>query len=86
MKIIPQRNFSKHFKKLPPHVQEKVDMVSDIFEANPFDVRLHNHALSGPMNGLHAISVTADIRIIFQEFFHYKIVLFLDIGTHNQVY
>ena len=38
------------------------------------------------MVGLRAISVTSDIRIIFQEFFHYRVVLFLDIGTHSQVY
>lgn len=86
MKIIPQKRYLKHFSKLPEELKFRTKYTIRIFEANPFDIRLHNHGLAGDMNGVRAISVTSDIRIIFQEFYYYKIVLFLDIGTHNQVY
>lgn len=38
------------------------------------------------MLGKRAISVMGDMRIIFEEFNDYTLVLMLDVGTHNQVY
>ncbi len=86
MRIIPQKRFLKRLIKLSPKIRERVKIAVDLLEIDPFDTRLHNHPLNGTLAGLRSISVTTDVRIIFQEFFHYKIVLFLDIGTHNQVY
>lgn len=38
------------------------------------------------MKGKRAFSVTGDMRIIFEEFDDYVLVIMLDIGTHAQVY
>jgi mRNA-degrading endonuclease YafQ of YafQ-DinJ toxin-antitoxin module len=36
--------------------------------------------------GKKAISINSDLRIIFEEFDDYTLVVFLDLGTHNRVY
>ena len=67
-------------------MQGKVIETIEIFSKNPSHSVLRNHALRGAMLGKRAISVTGDVRIIFQEFDDYLVVVFLNVGTHNQVY
>lgn len=45
---------------------------------------LHDHALTGKLAGKRAFSMAGDIRIIYIEL--EDSIVFLDIGTHNQVY
>lgn len=80
------KKFDKKYKKLLPIFQLKVDDTIEKFKNNPFDPSLKNHALKGEMHGRRAISVTYDIRIIFEEHNNYVLVIMLDVGTHNQVY
>ncbi len=78
--------FAKRYDKLARKVQEKVDIVLEKFRVNPFDSTLKNHPLKGVMADKRAISVSGDIRILFEEYGDYCIVTMLDVGTHNQVY
>lgn len=80
------QDFKKSYEKLTPKHQEKVNKTLDIFTQNPWDRTLRNHALKGWARGQRAISVTGDMRIIFEEFEEYKMVLMLKVGTHAQVY
>ena len=57
-----------------------------LFSLNPHDARLKTHKLSGKLNGLWAFSVSYDCRVIFVFIENYKSVLFIDIGTHDEVY
>lgn len=86
MEIRFVRRFEKKFEKLPSNLRQKTSRVIEIFRKDPFHPSLHNHALAGNLAGRRAISVTNDVRIVLREFEHYTLVLFLDIGTHNQVY
>ena len=86
MKIKGNKQFKKQFKRLPKKLQEKVKSAILLFEQDPFNPRLRNHALHGRMAGKRAIVVTGDVRIIFQEFDDYTLVIFLDVGGHGQVY
>lgn len=45
---------------------------------------LNDHALTGKLAGKRAFSVTSDIRVIYEELD--DALVFLDIGTHSQVY
>lgn len=45
---------------------------------------LHDHALSGKLKSRRAFSVSGDIRVIYEEL--EEAYVFLDIGTHSQVY
>ena len=56
-----------------------------IFENSPFDPRLKTHKLSGELDNLWSFSVDYDVRVIF-SFMETNRVLFIDIGTHDEVY
>jgi len=86
MKIRFQKSFEKRYSKLTSKLKNKVDEVIHLFRVNPFDPILENHFLKGAMQGKRAISVTGNIRIIFEEYENYTLVLMLDVGTHPQVY
>lgn len=86
MKLKFHKNFEKAFKKLHKDLKEKVILTIEKFANNPHDQILKNHELKAHLRGKRAISVTSNLRIIFQEYDHYVIVIFLDVGNHNQVY
>lgn len=47
-------------------------------------VPINDHALTGDLQGRRAFSVTGDIRVVYIEL--EDKIIFLDIGSHNQVY
>jgi len=86
MKIVYHRAFKKGYKKLSNDAREKTRCAIELFAKNPKHPSLRNHALTGRMKGLRSIRVTSDVRIIFKEREGYLIVIFLDVGGHNEVY
>lgn len=86
MKIRYHKSFEKSFKKLPKGLKAKTKEAIATFVKDPFAKKLRNHALKGNMKGRRAFSVTGDVRIIFEEYDGYTLVLMLDVGTHNQIY
>jgi len=56
-----------------------------LFQHNPKDTRLRNHALTKRLKGKYAFSVTSDIRIIY-IWLGEKTVRFLAVGSHKQIY
>ena len=86
MNIQYHRVFTKRFKKLPKKLKSKTLETITRFTNDPHDKLLRNHSLKGSQQKRRAISVTGDVRIIFEEYENYTFVLMLDIGTHNQVY
>jgi addiction module RelE/StbE family toxin len=57
----------------------------EIFRNNPFDQRLRTHKLSGRLKDLWSFSLEYDLRIVF-SFLEGDRALFIDIGTHEEVY
>lgn len=86
MRLTFHRHFKKSFDKLHLSLQKKTEETLHLFSENPYHPRLKNHKLQGNLHEKRAISVTGDVRIIFEEFEDYTLVLILDVGTHNQVY
>ena len=56
-----------------------------MFEKDPYDPILNNHALNGKYMGYRSIGVTGNIRIIY-KFLDKDTVLFSEIGTHSDLY
>lgn len=71
--------------KLRTDIQQKAEMREEIFKANAFDPRLFTHKLHGKDEGRWAYSVDYDYRIKFTFVGDHK-VLYVDIGTHDEVY
>lgn len=88
MKIKLYRGFKKAYKiriasnrKLTQQTEQKIIL----FKSDPRDPILKDHGLSGAKRPLRAFSVTGDIRIVYLPVSADE-VIFLDIGSHNQVY
>lgn len=81
------KTFLKHYRKrIQPHKKLKKKYLEryDMFCHDRGNPILGDHGLQGSMNGARAFKVTGDYRVVYQEFENHY--LFLDIGTHNQVY
>lgn len=86
MKIRYHKKFEKRFKKLSPSLKDKTVLAIKKFTKNPFDKTLDNHLLTGRLEGKRAFKVTGDLRIVFEEYDDYVLVVMIDVGTHPQVY
>ncbi len=83
--------FSKKFDKsyiirIKPNkkLAEKFDLKLSVFVSSRASRLLNDHPLLGKHKGCRAFSVTGDIRVIYEE--TEDSIIFLDVGTHNQVY
>jgi addiction module RelE/StbE family toxin len=57
----------------------------ELFLSSPFSPQLRTHKLSGKLEGQWAFSVDDDCRVVF-EFIEKDKILFIDIGSHDEVY
>jgi len=88
MKIDLHPQFKKSYKNRIASNSKLVKQTSkriELFRANPKHPILRNHPLAGTKKGFRSFSITGDVRVIY---FHRSesLVIFFDIGTHNQVY
>ena len=86
MKILFKKRFVKQYQKLKKSDQNKVDHALKMFEKDPCDARLKNHALIGKLSGKRSISAGFNLRMIFELEGDYVVVIMIGVGTHNQVY
>lgn len=88
VKMILKRHkkFTKQFSRLSKKKQDSVNQAIFKFSSNPFDKTLYNHPLKGRRFGLRSISAESDLRILFRETDDYIEVLFVEVGSHGQLY
>jgi mRNA-degrading endonuclease YafQ of YafQ-DinJ toxin-antitoxin module len=79
-----KKAYKKHIAPFPPLAKRTNNRIN-LFKSNPHYPLLRDHALIGPRRGQRAFSVTGDTRIVYC-LISPNHALFLDIGTHNQVY
>ncbi len=89
MEVSFSETFKKTFKKRIKGTNTEITFWQklEIFVSNPFDSKLKTHKLSGKLKGLWSFSIEYDIRVVFY-FTKDKPekAVFIDIGTHNEVY
>lgn len=88
MKIELHPVFQKNYKRriaFSSKLVKKFQRRVHIFLDNPHHPTLRNHKLIGEKISLRAFSISGDLRVVYKELGK-EHVLFLDIGTHNQVY
>jgi mRNA-degrading endonuclease YafQ of YafQ-DinJ toxin-antitoxin module len=85
--------FSKSFKKAFRKNIQSSDCIDDFwsrlewFINDPFDTRLRTHKFSGKLVGLWSFSLEFNLRVVFYFTDEKpKRAVFVDIGTHDQVY
>jgi addiction module RelE/StbE family toxin len=85
MQIDYSSNFKKRIRKLPKSIIEKFYIRLELFEKDKFNHILNNHKLHGEYDGSSSINITGNYRAVF-EYVHTDYILFLDIGTHSELY
>jgi|WetSurMetagenome_2_1015567.scaffolds.fasta_scaffold1610682_1 addiction module RelE/StbE family toxin len=88
IEIIWDNKFKRSYKKkIQPNENLKSKFVSTIklFEVDPFNPKLRTHKLTGQLKNAWAFSIDFDCRVIF-EFVEPDKVLFIEIGSHEEVY
>jgi addiction module RelE/StbE family toxin len=81
-------SFKRAFKKKiasDPNVEARFWERVEAFKNNPFDPKLRTHKLSGKLKDLWSFSIEYDLKVIF-HFVDNQQALFIDIGTHKEVY
>ncbi len=88
-RLIWTANFTRAAKKLTryqPEWRAKLAAILRDLETDPFQPHLKLHSLHGALNGMQAVSLTYDYRIILTVVVTEKEVMLLDIGSHDEVY
>jgi len=80
------RKFKKNLEKAPANIQQAFQNRLDLFLNNPSHPLLRNHALKGVYQNYRSISVTGDWRAIFKFIDEEETVIFIQLGTHSQLY
>ncbi len=89
MNIKYSATFRKQYKKAPKKIQEKVKDRISLFDQDPTNQMLNNHALTGKFQGYRSINITGDWRAIFSTRLDLKSkqeCYFELLGTHSQLY
>ncbi len=86
MRVTYSEHFTRAFKKLSDAQKKAVQDTLAIFFEEPLHTSLKNHKLSGVFFGLRSISVAKDLRIIYRAEHGHTVIVFIDVGTHDQVY
>jgi addiction module RelE/StbE family toxin len=86
-------SFSDSFKKVfrkkvkSTEIEREFWFRLELFINDPFNSKLKTHKLSGKLKGLWSFSIEYDLRVVF--YFTNdkpKKAVFVDLGTHNEVY
>ncbi len=88
-KLVWDASFKRSYKKRVGNntqLKKKFWNALELFSDNPFDSRLKTHKLTGKLDGLWALSVDYDCRIVFKFLKTPDEVLLIDIGSHDEVY
>lgn len=89
MEVSFSTSFKKTFKKRVRDTIAEVEFWNrlETFTNEPFNAKLKTHKLSGKLKGLWSFSLEEDLRVIFY-FTKDKPpkAIFVDIGSHDEVY
>lgn len=86
-------SFKNAFKKTTKNnleLKQKIINTLELLQEDPFNPKLNTHKLHGKLKGYWASIVEYDCRIVFTfatiPESKNKIIVLIDIGTHNEVY
>ena len=84
MHIQLKKDFKKRYKKLPIRLQKAFQERFILFQQDPFNHILNNHALAGKYKKCRSINISGDLRAVYT--IDDDVIVFLIIGTHSELY
>lgn len=79
------KSFTKQFKALRENQKSRFYERLELFQNNPYDRLLRDHALKGKYVGYRSLDVEGDLRALYRTDGG-VIIIFAFIGTHSQLY
>ncbi|MBC7766814.1 type II toxin-antitoxin system mRNA interferase toxin, RelE/StbE family [Arenimonas sp.] len=76
--------FKKNLKKLDKKIIKAFKTRFVIFQENEYASILNNHPLKAEFADCKSINITGDYRLVYKR--TDNLYIFLDIGTHSQLY
>ena len=89
MEVSFSDSFKKVFKKRVKSTEIETEfwIRLELFVNDPFDARLKTHTLSGKLKELWSFSIEYNLKVVFYFTKNKpKKAVFVDIGTHDEVY
>ena len=74
------------FIKRHPDLLHQYEKTLRLLELNPFHPSLRLHRLSGPLQDLHAVSITISYRITLEFLLEDGKIVLVNVGSHDEVY
>ena len=86
--IFPESYLKKEqkFLKKHPELIERYKKILKLLEINPHHPSLRLHKLQGKLKGKYSVSITTAYRIIITFAVTENGIVFIDIGSHDEVY
>ena len=85
MRVFFHKSFDRKYAKLRMGERKKFTERIDLFLKDPYHPLLNNHALTGKYKGSRSISVTGDLRAVY-DVVGKDAALFVAIDTHSNLY
>ncbi len=85
--IVQTKQFAKHYGRRiarDPKLVQRFDKRLRLFVRGERGWPLYDHPLKGPQLGQRAFWIKGDLRVVYKE--TGDAYIFLDVGSHNQVY
>lgn len=79
------KSFTKQFKVLRKNQKDRFYERLELFQKNPHDKVLRDHALKGKYVGYRSIDIEGDLRALYYVDGD-VLVIFAFIGTHSKLY
>ncbi len=78
----------KKLQKVDVRIRKSFFKKIKLFEHNPHELQLNNHALKREYKGYRSITITSDWRAIYEDITEEdeKIAYFLALGTREELY
>ena len=86
MRIDYSKRFSKDLRKCSSKIRLAFAARLELFIIDKFHSLLNNHSVGGQYAGCRSINITGDYRAVLEEYDSGKIIYFITIGTHSQLY
>jgi mRNA-degrading endonuclease YafQ of YafQ-DinJ toxin-antitoxin module len=72
--------------KRHPNLRPQYLKALQLLELNPFHPSLRLHALSGRLQGMHAVSINLSYRITLEFLISEQEIVLVNVGDHDSVY
>ncbi|MDO9011654.1 MAG: plasmid stabilization protein [Gallionella sp.] len=72
--------------KKHPELRSQYLKTLQLLEANPFHPSLRLHALSGKLQGVHAVSINVSYRITLELLIQDERIIPVNVGDHDTIY